>query len=263
MLHLLCALHCEAKPWIDHFRLQRQPQLSGFECYRNQQVWLVISGIGGLSMAAASAWLAGQQTRPALWLNVGIAGHAEAEPGQLFVLNKVSAANQQNRYYPPQLLRRGPPGQACLSIDQEQSDYPEHELLDMEAWAFQHIARRFQSAELVQALKVVSDNRLNSPTRDKAHISHLIATALPAALDAIKQWQSLLELQQQESVDALQQELQQRLHFSRTQAQQLHRLLQQNRAFGISEQTLRPLLQPFQQAKPLLQALQQQLQAQQ
>jgi len=263
MLHLLFALHCEARPWIEHYRLKRIQQKHAFECYQNDEVRLVISGIGALAMASATAWLGGRQQEAAVWLNIGCAGHADAPVGQLYVLNAVKDQASGQQLFPPALLRQSPPASACLSCNVEQHEYPVNSLVDMEAYAFQLTARRFQSAELVQCLKVVSDNREQAPSRDKAFISELMHTALPQSLQLIERWQSQWALLQEESVSGLQNELEQGCHFTQTQKQQLQRLLQQSRAYGIETTTIRALLQPELAAKPALKALQSLLQSQQ
>ena len=50
----------------------------------------------------------------------------------------------------------------------------------MEASGFFFAATRFSSAELVQAIKIVSDNSERSVARDRAQVSELIATQMPA-----------------------------------------------------------------------------------
>lgn len=109
MLIWVCALHCEAKPVIDFYRLKKSHEHSAFDVYRGDDMTCVISGVGKVASAAASAWIAaGYRDHTTLtWINLGVAGAAEHDIGELFLLNKVVDADSGQRYYPaPWRLRR-------------------------------------------------------------------------------------------------------------------------------------------------------------
>ena len=58
MLIWVCAMHCEAKPVIDFYRLKKSHDDNAFDLYRGDKMACIISGIGKLASAAASAWIA-------------------------------------------------------------------------------------------------------------------------------------------------------------------------------------------------------------
>ena len=90
MLIWVIALHCEAKPIIDFYRLKKTTAHKGFDLYQNQHMQCVISGIGKINAAAATAWVAAlNQDQPSLaWINSGTAGGAEHALGSIFWVSK-------------------------------------------------------------------------------------------------------------------------------------------------------------------------------
>ena len=81
MLIWVCALHCEAKPVIDFYRLKKSHDDTAYDLYRGQDMACIVSGPGKLASAAATAWIAGrqQQTASLTWINLGCAGAAELD----------------------------------------------------------------------------------------------------------------------------------------------------------------------------------------
>ena len=55
MLIWVCALHCEAKPVIDYYRLSKSHDDNAFDLYQSDRMICVISGSGKLASAAATA----------------------------------------------------------------------------------------------------------------------------------------------------------------------------------------------------------------
>lgn len=176
MLIWVAALHCEAKPVIDYYRLRKSPPGRAFDVYRGDGMTCIVSGTGKLASAAACAWIAADcADEPALaWLNLGTAGAAEHEIGSAFRLNKVVDADSGKSYYPVSIMPAHVPGSECLTLGRPGTDYREDCLFDMEASGFMHAALYFSSAELVQAVKVVSDNRRERCGRDRQRVSDLV-----------------------------------------------------------------------------------------
>jgi nucleoside phosphorylase len=176
MLIWVCAMHCEAKPVIDFYRLKKSHGNNAFDLYRGDNMACIISGIGKLASAAASAWIAAthDETTSIAWVNLGIAGAATHEPGAIFALNQVIDADTGQRYYPIPGADSTLPGCACLTLSQPSDDYREEYLFDMEASGFMHSALRFSSAELTQSIKIVSDNHGHQTGKDRPRVSALI-----------------------------------------------------------------------------------------
>ena len=61
----------------------------------------------------------------------------------------------------PILFKPGCPSEHLISVDKMNEPYPNNAAVDMEASAFFAVATRYTKAELVQSVKVVSDNSLH------------------------------------------------------------------------------------------------------
>ncbi len=228
MLICCCALHCEAKPLIDYYRLQKLPGQTVFDVYQGQDIALVVSGIGALNMAAATAWAAAffDAAETAGWINLGVAGHRSLAVGELLVASKVSAAGANHAIYPVPLPRQQLPLSPVISYPQPQSSYPDDALCDMEAYAYIHTASRFAPIELCQSLKIISDNAELEPHRDKAVISQLIHNRIDDIVGFSGQLMELVTTHAQQKLPT--QQLQRFLalaHFTQTQQVQLKKLL--------------------------------------
>lgn len=167
MRAFVVALPSEARPLIAHYRLVRPSQAAPFKIFQRDDVWLIISGPGKVAAAAATAHLhaVAGVLGCAAWLNVGIAGHGDHAVGQAAVAHKIRDRASGQLWYPPQLLRWGCATAEVVTVDRPEQDFAEPVLYDMEASGFYATACRFATSELVQCLKIVSDNR-TSPARD-------------------------------------------------------------------------------------------------
>ena len=182
MLIWVCALHCEAKPVIDFYRLKKSQDNAGFDLYCGDNMACVISGVGKLASATACAWVAAryQQNRSLAWINLGIAGAAEHELGSLFSLHQVIDGDDGRRYYPAPSGKHTLAGSACKTLVLASREYSEDYLFDMEASGFLYASLRFSSAELIRSLKIVSDNRQSSLGRNRQAVSDLVHQNMPA-----------------------------------------------------------------------------------
>lgn len=158
---IMVALHCEAKPLIDFYRLKKVADRP-FALYQlvsdTERVELVVTGIGVLNMATAIGWVGARQQTVRSWLNVGTAGHASRKVGEVFRVHAVGDASGSRLHYPPLVARWGGVSEMLWSANAPTSDYPDHGAIDMEAYGFFMAALKFSPAELVQAIKVISDN---------------------------------------------------------------------------------------------------------
>lgn len=205
---IVAALSCEVKPIVDALRLVKQLdrpyKVFGGE-FESQRVEVLVSGIGALAMATAIGWMAGRQpTSERVWLNLGSAGHGSASLGSAFRVHASSDILSERKYYPAMVAKSVLATDEILSVNAPSSDYPDLGGIDMEAYAFFTAAYRFSSTELVESIKVVSDNPNNDISElNAAKISELIAAhsevilnlgiALVALLP-IKEEQVILEI---------------------------------------------------------------------
>ncbi|MCH7881591.1 MAG: hypothetical protein IIB69_08510 [Proteobacteria bacterium] len=177
MLVWVAALHCEAKPVIDYYRLKKSRIDHPFDLYQGDQMLCVISGIGKTAVAAASAWVAALNREQAslAWINLGTAGSAHYAIGTALVINKITECDSNHSFYPVPLIETTLESAHCLTLNQASSEYQQKHLFDLEASAFFATATRFSSVELVQCIKVISDNPKQQTGRDKTRVSQLIA----------------------------------------------------------------------------------------
>ncbi len=224
MLIWVSALHCEAKPVIDYYRLKKSHDDSAFDLYRGDDMLCIISGVGKIASAAACAWIAARYDHEAsiAWINLGIAGSGQHALGTAFSLNQIIDADSGQRYYPVPCAGSLLPGSACLTLSQPGEDYREDTLFDMEASGFIYSALRFSSAELTQGIKIVSDNHEHKTGKNRQQVSDLIHQNIEA-ID--QQASDLIALNHEVAGLAVAPESWQQLialaHFSQTQKNKL------------------------------------------
>lgn len=189
-LHLVVALPAEAKPLVQHYGLQKQQSEHGFDIYRKEHIALVVSGVGKINAAAAVSYLQAVCEFPqhAVWLNVGIAGLAGKAPGEVFLAHKITDSATGKSWYPVRIARSNLASETLCSVDVVSDEYPEDSALDMEAAGFFTTALRFSEAELVQCLKVVSDNSAEGQRQINGKtVSDWIKAAIPALDETLEQ----------------------------------------------------------------------------
>ena len=173
---IVTALQSEANPLIDKYRLkpvQRRP----FREFGNDHIRLIISGMGKVNAAAATAALLHNDKgrERGICLNIGIAGHGSLSLGKLFIAHRISDSGTGTDWYPQMTFNPSCESSRLVTLDEPSADYPKNTGLDMEASAFYPIATRYVTAELCQVLKVVSDSPNNAMEKlDKHRISALI-----------------------------------------------------------------------------------------
>ena len=258
MLIWVCAMHCEAKPVIDFYRLKKSHDTRAFDVYRGDDMVCIISGIGKIASAAASAWIAASNPGETsiAWINLGVAGAAEHDIGDLFLLNKIVDADSRQRYYPAPGATSSLPGNACLTLSQPGDDYREDTLFDMEASGFMHSALRFSSAELTQSLKIVSDNRRQQTGKNRQRVSELVQQHI----DSIdRQARALFELKREiaalEPAPEAWLELLSMAHFTQTQKSRLRVLWRYLGNRDFSSESLLQQLAPQKSAHSIIETL--------
>lgn len=160
MIHIVVALACEARPFIDFYKL-KQTQQSPFEIYQNEKIRLIISGVGAYNSTAATTYL-GAIGQAQAWINIGICGHKSADLGSLFLAHKISHPSQRKNFYPYLTIKHSFQKAPLMTLDEPSDNYQNEDLFDMEAYGFYSAALRFTTIEKAFALKVVSDNQNHS-----------------------------------------------------------------------------------------------------
>lgn len=228
MIIWVAALHCEAKPVIDFFRLKKSYAHHAFDVYQRDNICCIVSGIGKLNATAATAWIAAlnRQSRSIGWINIGIAGSESDALGSAWWINKITDLESNRRSYPVPLIDTQLLSGHCLTHNQVDNEYHPRCLSDREASAFFDTATRFSSAELVHCIKIISDNKDTPCSKDKNQVSQLIQqniapiAAFFESLERLNQQIIQIEIKASDWQKCLTQ-----AHFSQTQTNQLQNCL--------------------------------------
>lgn len=234
LMTIVAALNCEAKPWVDYFGLKKQCD-SPFWHYAKEgvNVEVVITGIGALAMATAVGWIGGLGSRPRAWLNLGVAGHATLSIGSICRVHSVINASDLAKYHPPLVAKWRGDTSAIATVNAPTNSYAEGAMIDMESYAFFKSAILFSASEVVQSIKVISDNQ--DQGFEDLNASKISALMLPHVKQVNSFISELVSLLPDRNVNHPWPEL---LHVrcSHSQGLQLDELLKKLSVLGLNEQ---------------------------
>lgn len=232
MIHIFCALPCEAQPLIQHFKL---PDLKEFDLFRiyqskDKEISLTITGIGKLNMAAAVSYQHACLNTAAsdIWLNIGVAGHANIPLGEVRLVNKITDNHDNTTWYPQIIFNSPCKCTHLITLDKPSTDYQDS-LYDMESSAFYQIAIRLGSAELIHCLKIISDNtEQDTATVNADKVKKMISAQVQIIEKLIDRLKPLsTEIYSITAEPEHYQHLIEKLHFTQSESLQLSRLLRQ------------------------------------
>lgn len=161
------ALREEALPIIDFFGLERDAESGSQPVYRNENMALIVSGLGKIKAAAATARLFSRETvaRGASAINIGIAGavHPASHPkSQIFLIHKIVDNGSAREFFPDMIIESALKETMVTTFDApvtlESTDIPTLGLVDMEASGFFETASLFLGPHRIVCLKIVSDH---------------------------------------------------------------------------------------------------------
>lgn len=180
-INLVAALPAEAKPIARRFGLERVQAIPEFPVYRRGRKSLIISGPGKTNAAAATALLAADAACEgrAIWVNFGVAGHAERQVGDVLLANRITDAGSGRSWWPMVAMDGLFPSDSIVTLDRPDLSYERGGMIDMEASGFFEAASRFSPAKLVQVMKVISDNPSDTAAGLSAtRVRQLVSNAL-------------------------------------------------------------------------------------
>ena len=169
-------------------------------------------------------------------MNVGPAGHGSAKIGQIFQVAKFTDKQTEFSGYPPQIFSTSlPKTKLVASVDNPSSEYQAETAYDMEASAFFETAQRFSTNELVQSIKIISDNPQNQYLiLDKSQVRSLIQPSLKLIESLTEEMivcsDEITEPVENEKIFS---EIAQVHHFSETQHYQLKKAIYHARILGM------------------------------
>ena len=162
-VHFFSALFCEAKPIIKHYGLSKLENLNTFSIYSSNEgdITLTITGIGKNNAIKAIKYHHDSMHthKSDIWLNIGIAGHKNISVGDIRLINKITDDEDKKSWYPQIIFKSECPSIDLVSLNAPSTNYKAC-LYDMEASGFYQTAIQYGTIELVQSLKIISDNIL-------------------------------------------------------------------------------------------------------
>jgi adenosylhomocysteine nucleosidase len=177
MIRFVTALMAEATPIVDHYGMHRRD--GSFPIYVSDGASLVVSGMGKRAVAVATGYLqARTESSPGAWVNVGIAGHRSFATGKLLLAHTIRDEATGKRWFPPQLSTDIDRAEV-LTVERPETKFDSDALYEMEASAFYPTASSFATLEVVQCIKIVSDNRrFQSSELTRERIRELVSSQL-------------------------------------------------------------------------------------
>lgn len=262
-LTIVTALPSEARPLIDFYKCRKNETHTSFQVFTNndQTLKIIVSGIGQLKAAAATAYCYGiKSLEHGCFLNIGIAGSSHLSLGDSVIANKITDATSQRSFY-PWISKKLIVKQASLvTYDKPQHDYQNHPLIDMEAYGFFASALHFVTKEQIQVLKIISDNSAETLGQvNSSSVTGLVESQLPTINKVVKELLHLSSQQAQQYVaHPSLNEIKTRWHFSQYQHHQLKELLRRWAVIYPKDDPIAACAVE-QQSKSVLQRLQSQL----
>lgn len=164
MLLISTALMAEANPIIRFFNLKQKVLYKSFAVYENEIIRLVVTGIGKVMAGAGISYLYGISEEEGVdgFLNIGRAAHKSLKIGTPVIASKIKDSSSQKSFHTSLLFDSPILTKAIISTEKPRKEYLEDYCFDMEAFGFFIAASRFVPIELIQSLKIISNNRTNS-----------------------------------------------------------------------------------------------------
>lgn len=228
-MNFVVAFMGEAQPIIDFYQLKKT-QHTQYSLYQNDQHSLVISGLSRENASTATRYLgnlAGSQNLG--WINIGVAGHGNLAKGEVFICGKIEDDQKDECFYPPQVFNHSICVSSLTTCSKPAVEYEKEMGYDMEAHAFYNTASQFSIRELVQVIKIVSDNPSSPlPEFNPKDAPGMIGRHLRQIDGLIGQMeQASASLQPDAEINSFCKKIEGVHRFSVTRSHQLHQLVRQ------------------------------------
>ena len=234
-MNFVVAFKGEAQPLIDFYQLAKVED-SPYPLFRNDQHSLIISGLGRDRAVSATTALHQVTNKPNLgWINLGIAGHGSIEIGEALIAGKITDDSSDESFYPPQIFEHSFAVSCLQTCSKPCSNYQPDLGYDMEAHAFYRIACQFSIRELVQVIKIVSDNPDHDLNQvNPKEVSAMIETCLKEIDALVNQIDTAsLSMKSDDDLSEIIQKIQCVHSFSVTHRHQLNDLLRQAKSLEV------------------------------
>ncbi|EOD01196.1 hypothetical protein [Caldisalinibacter kiritimatiensis] len=165
MIYITVAMYYEAKPFISKLALKRDNDIKRFQVFKNNEVALIISGVGVMASSIATTYLLTKYNANStdLFINVGVCGSTDKEikSGEVFLCHKIINHDSKKIFYPDMLFRH-PFKEGVLEsfskvVTKDMLEDVKGDLVDMEGAAAYEAASTFLPPHQINCIKIVSD----------------------------------------------------------------------------------------------------------
>jgi len=164
MVFIATALYIEAKPLIEYFGLKKDVGNRYFQVFRNEEITLVVTGVGKINSSIAVSHAATRY----LWdpqsfiINIGVCGSKDMNEkiGNIYLINKI-VDNETHKNYIPDILIDHPFEESDIETFNyivKDKELMTARLCDMETSGFYQAASKFFKTHRIYILKIVSDS---------------------------------------------------------------------------------------------------------
>ena len=162
MIHFIVATSSESKLIIKKLKLKKIKPSSGFDFFYNDNFSITITGLGKINSAlgVAHTFFKFKGLSNNIWINIGLAGHKYLKVGDICTINKITD-NETKKIFFPFVNKFKMQNQECLSVGIQRKSYSS-KVYDMESFGFYQSACKYSSKELLQIVKIISDNQFES-----------------------------------------------------------------------------------------------------
>ena len=254
-MNFVVAFQGEAQPLIDFYQLEKVED-APYPLFRNDQHCLIISGLGKNRAISATTALYQVTNKPNLgWMNLGIAGHGSLEVGKVFIAGKVIDESSDESFYPPQIFEHSFAVSCLQTYSKPCSNYQPDLGYDMEAHAFYRTACKFTIRELIQVIKIVSDNPDHDLNQvNPKEVPAMIETRLKEIDALVNQVDTAsLSMNSDDEVSEIIQRIQSVHSFSVTHTHQLNDLFRQAKSLGVNLAELEEIIAKASNARDAMQ----------
>lgn len=180
MIFMCTAMYCEAEPFIKQLNLKKDFESHKFEIFKNDEITLIITGIGKIKAAVAVTYLFSKYNtkNSDLFINIGVCGakNEDMAIGTVFLCNKIIENDTKKTFYTEMIFRHSfeeASIETCSLVINNEETKLDGSLIDMEASAIYEAALVFLKTHQIFFIKVASDN-LKSDRFSNDSISKLI-----------------------------------------------------------------------------------------
>jgi len=159
-INIVVAMKREATPLINYWNLKENSKK--FYSNKKKKINLIISGIGKKRAEKAAIYLGEKTNNNSFFLNIGIAGHKNYKLGEIILISKITDNKTKYNWYPSLLWKTKIKKTPLITVGFPKIRYTTNFLYDMEASGFFKGAREFVGPEMVQCIKIISDNKKSS-----------------------------------------------------------------------------------------------------